>query len=263
MPKALVGHAICGDFPEPQKRWGNAWPHREPQIFPKTFFRWYMELNFLLIVYICRFNIIYDYFLSLYVYISLIINIYIYKYWLYMWNHCSDFPSWAWQHGDDGLRLSRSSTADKTDLAEGINYAIHKNLEYHEILKNVLYDFTKNVVETSLVDFFAAQDDTFSFHCLWCCRISSPCAYLLWKVCLATMVWRAWEPCRRVRNGHKSSGKWIGLGNHRKTFYWLSCRYDIYALIYDRSWYFDYMQYNATPTFMHIETHDLVLTCTT
>ena len=51
---------------------------------------------------------------------------------------------------------------------------------------------------TSSLLFFVPQDDTFSFRCLWCCRISSPCAYLLWKVCLATMVWHAWEPCRRV-----------------------------------------------------------------
>ena len=97
--------------------------------------------------------------------------------------------------------------------------------------KRVIWFHQKRCGNVTSRFFFAAQDDTFSFRCLWCCRISSPCAYLLWKVCLATMVWRAWEPCRRVRNGHKSwtacgfvSGKWIGMGNHRKAFCWLSCR---------------------------------------
>ena len=47
------------------------------RFFQRRFFGWYMELKFRLMVYICRFNIIYSYFLSLYVYISLLIYIYL------------------------------------------------------------------------------------------------------------------------------------------------------------------------------------------
>ena len=61
MPKALVGHATSGDFPEPQKRWGNAWPHREPQIYPKTFFWMIYGIEIYtdtIYIYICRYDII-------------------------------------------------------------------------------------------------------------------------------------------------------------------------------------------------------------